>query len=269
MMDYKNKKISMEDVNRSPKAAIKCMISKPFNPVIAYAAFADKNNLNDIGMLGDLINPKHEGLVNPEHIEILDDIERRIKIHIKNNANNIDFSTYDNAFDSLMSVSNTFVKEERNKILKGLIYKKNTKHLVAWGWWGTNIIINRELSLTAYANSHYQVAILFHSISKELHLQSFFTNIHSIKMRNNELSASGKKSAHTRWGNVVERQRRKYLELDEQYQKNTGEMLTNEGMATLIFNHGDNEFNVGFETIRDHLSAARKGVFTNKKKARR
>ena len=70
------------------------------------------------------------------------------------------------------------------------------------------------------------------------------------------------KAADARWQGHVEQQRRKYLELDRQRQSELGKKLSIKDVAMWIYNHR-NEFKVEFETIRDHLSKARKGEFTN------
>lgn len=65
-----------------------------------------------------------------------------------------------------------------------------------------------------------------------------------------------------RWQDVVEQLRRKYLELDKQRQSELGKKLTIKSVATWIYEH-HNQDDLVYETIRDHLSKARKGEFTN------
>lgn len=65
-----------------------------------------------------------------------------------------------------------------------------------------------------------------------------------------------------RWQGHVEKQRRKYLELDIQRQSDLDKKLSIKDVAMWIYNNR-NEFEVEYETIRDHLSKARKGEFTN------
>lgn len=65
-----------------------------------------------------------------------------------------------------------------------------------------------------------------------------------------------------RWQGHVEQQRRKYLELDKLRQSELGKKVTIKSVATWIYEH-HNQDDLEYETIRDHLSKARKGIFTN------
>ena len=65
-----------------------------------------------------------------------------------------------------------------------------------------------------------------------------------------------------RWQGHVEQLRRKYLELDESRQGNADRKPTIKAVAQWIYQH-HNEQDLELETIRDHLSKARRGIFTN------
>lgn len=65
-----------------------------------------------------------------------------------------------------------------------------------------------------------------------------------------------------RWKGHVEELRNKYLELDKYRQSQLGKKLTIKAVATWIYDY-HNEHDLEYETIRDHLSKARKGIFTN------
>ena len=77
-----------------------------------------------------------------------------------------------------------------------------------------------------------------------------------------DISRRTQKANEARWLGHVEQQRRKYLELDKQRQSELGKNLRIKDVAMWIYNNR-NEFEVEYETIRDHLSKARKGEFTN------
>ena len=77
-----------------------------------------------------------------------------------------------------------------------------------------------------------------------------------------DISKRVQKANEARWQGHVEQQRRKYLELDKQRQSDLGKKLTIKSVATWIYEH-HNQNNLEYETIRDHLSKARKGEFTN------
>ena len=71
-----------------------------------------------------------------------------------------------------------------------------------------------------------------------------------------------KKANDARWQGHVEQLRRKYLELDKNRQGELGKKLTIKAVATWIYEY-HNEHDLEFETIRNHLSKARKGIFIN------
>lgn len=69
-----------------------------------------------------------------------------------------------------------------------------------------------------------------------------------------------------RWQGHVEQLRRKYLELDKsRHDKKTDKKPTIKAVSQWIYEH-HNENDLELETIRDHVSKARQGIFTNTKK---
>ncbi len=77
-----------------------------------------------------------------------------------------------------------------------------------------------------------------------------------------DISKRTQKANEARWQGHVEQQRRKYLELDKQRQSELGKDLTIKSVATWIYER-HNQDDLEYETIRDHLSKARRGIFTN------
>lgn len=82
------------------------------------------------------------------------------------------------------------------------------------------------------------------------------------KLLSHERKEVAKKANEARWQGHVEELRRKYLELDKQRQNKLDKNLTIKSVATWIYEH-HNQDDLEYETIRDHLSKARKGIFTN------
>lgn len=79
---------------------------------------------------------------------------------------------------------------------------------------------------------------------------------------NIDISKRTQKANEARWQGHVERLRRKYLELDQSRQGSAGKRPTIKAVAQWIYEH-HNEQELELETIRDHLSKARRGIFTN------
>lgn len=82
------------------------------------------------------------------------------------------------------------------------------------------------------------------------------------KIIDKDVTQRTQKANEARWQGHVEQQRRKYLDLDKQRQSDLGKKLTIKSVATWIYEH-HNQDNLEYETIRDHLSKARRGIFTN------
>ena len=77
-----------------------------------------------------------------------------------------------------------------------------------------------------------------------------------------DITQRTQKANDARWEGHVEQQRRKCLELDKQRQSKLGKNLTIKAVATWIYEHHNQE-DLEYETIRNHLGKARKGIFTN------
>ena len=77
-----------------------------------------------------------------------------------------------------------------------------------------------------------------------------------------DITKRTQKANEARWQGHVEKLRRKYLELDQSRQGNADRKPTIKAVAQWIYQH-HNEEELELETIRDHLSKARRGIFTN------
>ena len=269
-MDYKNKEITMEDLNQDIYLAMANSLRFPLNEIVAWAIFGDSTFVNENDMLysnyADIT--LDNALINKSHLELMNTIEQDIKQCIDENTHSIDFSTLHSTNEGIDNILDKFLPNKYEELTSLLCQKDNVfKGLPIW--WAALVIAYREVAIFAYKNGSYYLAMQLSESCKECQSQMMFKNIAFIKAHKKKISNINKKNSITGWKGSVEKQRRRYLELDEEYQKNTGKILTLEGMAELIFNNGNNEFKMKFDTIRDHLSAARKGVFTNKKKARR
>ncbi len=246
-----NNKINIGDMNKDLHMTVEYMLRGMTNEIIAWAAFADRHTPNNVNSDADS--------VNPEHLELLNTIEKDVKKKIINNINDFNFSTYDSAEKSINLFLVAFLSVKENKNLGRLVnHEKFTFILMA-----AAVILYREASLFAFANSHYHVAIRLYSLSRDVNSQIQFVNKQFMENFKQELSRRNKKPNDARWQGHVEQLRRKYLKLDEHRQDEIGEYLTiNDATTWIYINHNKEELT--FDTIRGHVSKARKGIFTNK-----
>lgn len=168
----------------------------------------------------------------------------------KNIARNFDLDI--DANNSLINdVLEAYTLEERHRLLDC-----NISEL-------TRIVMYKSLAYLSYDLGFYDISCRHHEVAVLIYGGATAqTNFDPSKYIENELSYRAKKANEARWQGHVEQQRRKYLELDKQRQSDLGKKLTIKSVATWIYEH-HNQNNLEYETIRDHLSKARKGEFTN------
>lgn len=128
-----------------------------------------------------------------------------------------------------------------------------------------------KLSLILYVSLAIHLAVYYIVNSRKKNSIKTFSTISEALFvlkngRSREISNYIKKKMamanEARWQGHVEHLRRKYLELDKQRQSKLGKNLTIKSVATWIYEH-HNQDDLEYETIRDHLSKARRGIFTN------
>lgn len=125
------------------------------------------------------------------------------------------------------------------------------------------LILYKELAYLAFDNELYDISCWHHEATVLMY-GGAVTNkgFDPSEYIESELSARAKKANEARWQGHVEQLRRKYLGLDKQRQSELGKKLTIKSVATWIYEH-HNQDDLVYETIRDHLSKARKGEFAN------
>ena len=262
-MDYKNKKISMEDVNKDIYLAMANSLKFPLNEIVAWAIFGDNTFVNENALLYSNYadTTLDNALINESHLELMNTIEQDIKQCIDENTDNVDFSTMHSTNEGINNILDIFLPAKCQE-LNLLLRQKDSIFRGLPIWWAALVIAYRELAIFAYKNGSYYLAMQFSESCNECQSQMMFKNIAFIKAYQEKLSNINKTNSITGWKGIVEKQRRRYLEIDRQYSKKLGRKTYIKDAAEFIyFNH--NDFNMGFETIRDHLSAARNGVFTN------
>ena len=258
--------LTMEGVNKDIYIAMASSLQFPLNEIVAWAIFGDSTFVEDNALLysnyADV--SLDTDIINPEHLELMNNIEQDIKQCIDKNSQNVDLSTIDSSTRGINIILDEFLPKKYNELMF-LTTKKNSSFKGLPIWWAALIIAYREMGIFAFKIRRYYVAMQLNEFCKECQSQAMFKNIAFIKAYQKKLSARNKIGGDTRWRGIVEQQRRRYLEIDQQHQKKTGSELSIQDMTVLIYNN-NNEFNVTFETIYGHLSKARKGIFTNNRK---
>ncbi len=256
----------MEDVNKNIYLTMASSLRSPLNEIVAWAVFGDSTFVNKNAMLYSNyadINLDN-ALINESHLELMNTIEQDIKKCIDENTDSVDFSTIHSTNEGVNNILDKFLPDKYEE-LTSLLRQKDSIFKGLPIWWAALVIAYREIAIFAFKNGSYYLAMQLSEFCKECQSQMMFKNIAFIQAHKKKLSNRNKIGGITRWENSVEQQRLKYLEIDRLYSKKLGRKTSIKDVAEFIyFNH--NDFNMGFDTIRDHLSAARKGVFTNNRK---
>lgn len=118
-------------------------------------------------------------------------------------------------------------------------------------------------SMKAYENKDFYISMWLYGIkmsviTKQMSGETISTNLLAEKL-DEQIINTAKNASMKRWGNKVERQRKRYLE----HFKQQG-FTTYKACAMWIYEN-DNPENLDFDTIKKHLSQADKGNFSNKK----
>lgn len=155
----------------------------------------------------------------------------------------------------LYSLNPSTKKYDCMAMFDGYKSDKFSKHFIVDKEFELMIQATLELYLVAiaYMDSNYVWSLAYKAFFDETstRLKVHFENVQVAKL--------GSKS---RWSGHVEELRRKYLDLDKKRQEKLGKPLSIKASAMWIYSHHNPE-EYEFETIRDHLSKARKGLFTN------
>ncbi len=258
--------LTMDSVNKDIYITMASSLQFPLNEVVAWAIFGDSTFVEDNTLLYSNYADVNldTDIINSEHLELMSNIEQDIKQCIEENSQNVDHSTMDSTNTGINIILDAFLPKKYNELIF-LTTKKNSPFKGLPIWWAALVIAHREMGVFAFKNGSYYVAMQLNQFSRECQSQIMFKNIAFIKAYQKKLSARNKIGGNTRWGDIVEQQRRRYLEIDIQHSKELGKETTIKQAAEFIlFNH--NDFNMQYENIYKHLSKARKGIFTDKKK---
>ncbi len=251
--------------------SFKLSLSRPTTNQLAKAFLANEdcnsiqseNNLSFLNMVGDAAYDflkKNEldyakynnGKTSPE-CECDYDCECYLNEFIMPAFNNLasKFEPYIDDCSLVNRILEEFAVEEKERLLRC-----NLRELL-------RLALYKELAYLAFDYQYYGVACYLHEFAVLIYggvlVKGRFNPSEYIE---NELSSRAKKANEARWQGHVEELRRRYLELYEHRQSELGKKLTIKDVAIWIHDY-HNPDELTFETIRDHLSKARKGEFTN------
>lgn len=238
---------TINEVNHDLHLSYAKRLEAPTNMAICIAAF----NYEDLYFTEDLTDDQIQ------IITINDYIVEGLTEAIIDNLKKCDLKNWQTAKESFVELKKNFIIADMG--LKNFIDNHSHKSLINKI---TNIIAYREFAKLTYRNHFYNTSLVMHCFAFQV-----IANISTSPSKDDELIKSYidiniKKANDARWQGHVEQQRRKYLDLDEQRQRELGKKLTIKSVATWIYEH-HNQDDLEYETIRDHLSKARKGIFTN------
>ena len=256
------------------------VISRPATMEMAFGY-----KLSDPNLLGCLL----ELFFNFPHIDLyIDDfkvvcIPSNPNLSKKNIADfHFIFDLYSAIHEDLLAQNLIFhkvedIREESSKVLKRvrLAYKNLSQRidsypdqtlihdlvtaLIAIGLATISFEKEDYMKMFSYKDMHSE-AITYMKLKNEN--SSFEAISKAISVENKQKSVIANQA---RWQGHVAQQRRLYLDLDQQRQVKLGKKSSIKDTAMWIYTH-HNPLELEYETIRNHLSKARKGIFDNKQK---
>lgn len=202
-------------------------------------------------------NPTKENIID---YQLIDELYIEILSYaLKNRHDNKDYFTalthYAKAQDNFILENQTIVNQIRRHAKNQILNKLIEYFLLSC------------FAQVSYMDKNFHISTLFISqrervVSRLLIANNLDDDL--IKKAISELNTKiATQASDARWGDSVEQQRKRYLELFEQKKAELGKKPTIKDVANWISIY-HNEFDVEYETIRDHLSKALKGNFTNK-----
>lgn len=272
-MSDEAKKITMEDGNKNIYIAMASSLRFPLNEIVAWAIFGDGIFVED----GSLLYSNYADgcldtdLVNLEHLELMDNIEKDIKQYIDKSINDVDFSTINSAKKGITNILDKFLPT-KYKELTSLAYKRNSSFKGFPIWWAALIIAYREMGIFAFKNGSYFVAIQLNDFCKECQSQAMFKNIAFINAYQKKLSErhkkNGSKGGSKKGVNYREPKEKALNYHDKHFSKqceNGKFIYSNAAAARKIVSHFDKiEQSLGYEdnSLANIISKHRKQHFT-------
>ncbi len=251
--------------------SFKLSLSRPTTNQLAKAFLANEdcnriqseNNLSFLNRVGDVVyafvkrneleyEKYNNDKANPE-CECDYDCECYLNEFIMPAFNNlaIKFEPYIDDYSLVNHILEEFKVEEKERLLGC-----NLRELL-------RLALFKELAYLAFDYRYYGVSCYHHEFAVLIYggvlTKERFDPSEYIQ---NDRKARTEPANKARWDGHVEELRRRYLELDTKRQSELGKNLTIKDVAIWIHDHHNPE-ELAFETIRDHLSKARKGIFIN------
>ena len=194
-MDYKNKKITMEDLNKDIYLAMANSLRFPLNEIVAWAIFGDSTFVNENAMLYSNYADINldDALINKSHLELMNTIEQDIKQYIDENTDTADFSTMNSTEDVINNILDRFLPTKCQELTL-LFCQKDSTFKGFSIWWAALIIAYREMAIFAYKHGSYYLAMQLSESCKECQSQMMFKNIAFIEAYKKKLSKDHKKN---------------------------------------------------------------------------
>ncbi|SNT69838.1 hypothetical protein [Psychrobacter sp. LV10R520-6] len=194
-MSYKNKKITMEDFNKDIYIVMANSLRFPLNEIVAWAIFGDSTFVNDNAMLysnyADIT--LDNALIDESHLELMNTIEEDIKQFIDENTDSVDFSTMASTESGMNNILNIFLPA-KYEALTLLLSQKDSVFKGFPIWWAAIVIAHREISIFAFKNGSYYLAMQFSEFCKECQARMMFKNVAFIKAYQKKLTKVHKKN---------------------------------------------------------------------------
>lgn len=185
----------MDYINKSLHATMRLNLRYPINEIVAWGIFGDGTFLKPDQLLYSNYSESNIETVslNPDHIELINNIEEDIKKIIAENSHKVDFSTMSSTQRGINKILDKCIKIKL-KDLAPQLFEKKTVFKGYPIWWASLIISYREMAIFAFNNGNYYVAIQLNEFCRDCQARMVFRNVVSVEDHKKELSKKFKET---------------------------------------------------------------------------
>lgn len=179
----------MDHINKSLHTTIKLNLRYPINEIVAWGIFGDETFLKPDQLLYSNYSESNINTVSldPDHIELINNIEEDIKKIIAENSHKVDFSTMSSTQRDIEKILDKCIKIKFKDLAPRLLEKK----VVFKGypvWWASLIVSYREMAIFAFNNDNYYIAMQLSEACRDCQARMIFRNVVFIEEHKKELS---------------------------------------------------------------------------------
>ena len=194
-MSSSTKNSKMDNINKNLHTVMRLNLRYPINEIIAWGIFGDGTFLKPDQLLYSNYSESNINTVslNPDHIELIDNIEKAIKKIIAENSHKVDFSTMSSTERGINDILDKSMRIKIKNFAPQLLQKKSVYEGYPISW-APLIIAHREMAVFAFNNENYYIAMQLNEFCRDCQARMVFRNVVFVEDHKKELSKKFKET---------------------------------------------------------------------------